>query len=269
MHNDAVLFRARHRFVLFLNEVMQRPEFHHKFDSAGPVILPVIHVVDEVQTAANIDHVIKAGLKGCFLINHDFGIEPFLPIITAIRGRYPDLWIGVNFLAVTGLDAFPILADLQARGVRIDAYWADDARIDEAASTQTEADSIAATRRDCGWGGLYFGGTAFKKQRPVDPKDYGRAASIAGGYMEVVTTSGIATGQSADLGKLARFRAALADRPIALASGITPDNAGDYAMVDCFMVATGINFEGDFYNIDPARLAWLVDVCREMGEGHD
>lgn len=269
MHNDAVLFRARHQFVLFLNEVMQRPEFHHKFDSPGPVILPVIHVVDEVQTAANIDHVIKAGLKGCFLINHDFGIEPFLPIITAIRGRYPDLWIGVNFLAVTGLDAFPILADLRARGVRIDAYWADDARIDEAASTQTEADSIAATRRDCGWGGLYFGGTAFKKQRPVDPKDYGRAASIAGGYMEVVTTSGIATGQSADLGKLARFRAALADRPIALASGITPDNAGDYAMVDCFMVATGINFEGDFYNIDPARLARLVDVCREMGEGHD
>ena len=87
--------------------------------------------------------------------------------------------------------------------------------------------------------------------------------------MEVVTTSGIATGQSADLGKLAQVRAALADRPIALASGITPDNAGDYAMVDCFMVATGINFEGDFYNIDPARLARLVDVCREMGENHD
>ncbi len=248
---------------------MNRSEFHDFFGENAPIILPVIHVIDHDQTASNIDILIDAGVSGCFLINHDFGIEPFLPIITAIRGRYPDLWIGVNFLAVTGLDAFPVLADLQAHGVRIDAYWADDARIDEAASTQTEADSIAATRRDCGWDGLYFGGTAFKKQRPVDPRDYGRAARIAGGYMEVVTTSGIATGQSADLGKLAQFRAALADRPIALASGITPDNAGDYAMVDCFMVATGINFEGDFYNIDPARLARLVDVCREMGENHD
>ena len=245
---------------------MQRADFHKIFQCSGPVILPVIHVLDDARTAANIDHIIDAGLKGCFLINHDFGIDAFLPVLEAIRGRYPDFWIGVNFLAVTGLKAFPILADLDERGVRIDAYWADDARIDESAVTQEEADNITATRADCGWKGLYFGGTAFKKQRPVDPKDYARAAGIAGGFMDVVTTSGIATGHSADLGKLAEFRGALPDRPIALASGITPDNATDYDMVDCFMVATGINFENDFYNIDPARLSQLVDVCRDMGE---
>jgi len=245
---------------------MQRIEFHNIFESSGPVILPVIHVLDEAQAAANIDHVINAGLKGCFLINHDFGIEPFLPILEATRGRYPDFWIGVNFLAVTGLKAFPILANLALRGVRIDAYWADDARIDERASIQEEASNIAARRMACGWEGLYFGGTAFKKQRPVDPKDYAHAAGIAGGFMDVVTTSGIATGQSADLGKLEDFRGALPDQPIALASGITPDNAADYGMVDCFMVATGINFSNDFYNIDPARLSCLVDVCREMGK---
>lgn len=245
---------------------MQRADFHKIFQCSGPVILPVIHVLDDARTAANIDHIIDAGLKGCFLINHDFGIDAFLPVLEAIRGRYPDFWIGVNFLAVTGLKAFPILADLDERGVRIDAYWADDARIDESAVTQEEADNIAATRTACGWEGLYFGGTAFKKQRPVDPKDYARAAGIAGGFMDVVTTSGIATGHSADLGKLAEFRGALPDRPIALASGITPDNATNYDMVDCFMVATGINFKNDFYNIDPARLSHLVDVCRGMGE---
>ena len=246
--------------------MLQRADFHKKFKSPGPVILPVIHVLDDPQTAANIDHIIDAGLNGCFLINHDFGIEAFLPVLEAIRGRYPDFWIGVNFLAVTGLKAFPILADLGSRGVRIDAYWADDARIEESAVIQEEADSIDATRKACGWEGLYFGGTAFKKQRPVDPKDYAKAADIASGFMDVVTTSGIATGHSADLGKLADFRAALPDRPIALASGITPDNATDYDMVDCFMVATGINFENDFYNIDPARLSRLVDICRDMGE---
>jgi predicted TIM-barrel enzyme len=246
-------------------DTMQLSEFHARFDSPGPVILPVIHVLDESSTAANIDHVVNAGLKGCFLINHDFGIEPFLPIIEAIRTRYPDFWIGLNFLAVTGLEAFPILAELGARGTPIDAYWADDARIDESADSQTEAEEIAAIRQSCGWEGLYFGGTAFKKQRPVDPQDHARAAAIAGNYMDVVTTSGIATGKSADIGKLDRFRQSLPGRPIALASGITPENARDYDMVDCFMVATGINIEGDFYRIDPARLARLVTICREMG----
>ena len=245
---------------------MQRADFHEIFQCSGPVILPVIHVLDDARIAANIDHIIDAGLKGCFLINHDFGIDAFLPVLEAIRDRHSDFWIGVNFLAVTGLKAFPVLADLDERGVRIDAYWADDARIDESAVTQEEANNIAATRTDCGWKGLYFGGTAFKKQRPVDPKDYARAAGIAGGFMDVVTTSGIATGHSADLGKLAEFRGALPNRPIALASGITPDNATDYDIVDCFMVATGINFENDFYNIDPARLSHLVNVCRDMGE---
>ena len=133
---------------------MQRADFHKIFQCSGPVILPVIHVLDDARTAANIDHIIDAGLKGCFLINHDFGIDAFLPVLEAIRGRYPDFWIGVNFLAVTGLKAFPVLADLGSRGLRIDAYWADDARIDESAVIQEEAGTIAATRAACGWEGL-------------------------------------------------------------------------------------------------------------------
>ena len=32
------------------------------------------------------------------------------------------------------------------------------------------------------------------------------------------------------------------------------------------MVATGINFDDDFYRIDPARLSRLVNVCRNMEE---
>ena len=243
---------------------MNRSEFHHLFGTKGPVILPVIHVIDEEQTSANIDKLIGAGIHGCFLINHDFDVQTFLPVIRSIRSRYPDYWIGVNFLAVTGLDAFPVLAALEKEGVRIDAYWGDDARIDERTAEQTEAEAIARTRRDCGWQGLYFGGTAFKKQRPVNPEDYDVSARIAGGYMDVVTTSGIATGNAAEISKIATFRSALPDTPIALASGITPQNADDYSMVDCFMVATGINIENDFYTIDPARLQQLIKRCQKM-----
>ena len=74
-------------------------------------------------------------------------------------------------------------------------------------------------------------------------------------------TSGIATGHEADLDKIATFRAALGEAALGLASGITPENAGRYAAdVDIFLVATGINFDGDFYNIDPARLDALLAV---------
>jgi len=82
--------------------------------------------------------------------------------------------------------------------------------------------------------------------------------------MDVVTTSGIATGNAAELSKINIFRRALPDTPIALASGITPENAGDYAMVDCFMVATGINIDNDFYNLCPIKLRRLMTRCHDM-----
>ena len=85
--------------------------------------------------------------------------------------------------------------------------------------------------------------------------------------LSAVTTSGIATGQEADLTKIADFRRGIGDAPLALASGITPENARDYADVDAFLVATGINVPGNFYDIDPARLAALLEVTRDLGRG--
>jgi predicted TIM-barrel enzyme len=84
--------------------------------------------------------------------------------------------------------------------------------------------------------------------------------------MDAVCTSGVATGHAADLGKIGTFRKAIGDCTLMLASGITPDNAASYgADVDGFMVATGINKENDFYNIDAARLAQLLKFTRETG----
>jgi predicted TIM-barrel enzyme len=244
---------------------MTRSEFHKHFKSPGPVVLPVIHVLDTPRTLRNIREVIAARAPGCFLINHDFEPERFLPIIRDARAAYPSLWMGVNFLAVTGKDAFPMLGALAEEGVTVDAYWADDARIDEHGQND-EASEIAQIYEDSGWRGLYFGGTCFKKQREVAPEHYADAARHACAFMDVVTTSGVATGQEADLGKIETFRAAIGDTPLALASGITPENAASYADVDCFMVATGINAPGNFYDIDPDRLAALMRVTRTLGQ---
>lgn len=244
---------------------MNRNDFHKLFKSPGPVVLPVIHVLDTPRTIANVRVVMEAGASGVFLINHDFGVEEFEPIIRDVRARFPSLWMGVNFLAVTGRDAFPLLGRLQSEGCFVDAYWADDARIDERVAMQGEAEEIQRVRVESGWSGMYFGGTAFKKQRPVADADLGRAAEIAAGWMDVVTTSGIATGEEADDTKVTTFRAAIGDRPLALASGVTPENARRYADVDCFMVATGVSLPGNFYDIDPRLLAQLMAETRRLG----
>lgn len=246
---------------------MHRTDFHKLFVEPGPVVLPVIHVLDFAQAERNIRVAIAEGTPGVFLINHDFEHEQLVPIIRQVRDAFASLWFGVNFLGVTGKRAFPVLGQLEAEGCPVDAYWADDARIDErrAADDQVEAEEIAAARQASGWSGLYFGGTAFKKQRPVEPQHYEKAARLAVPYMDAVTTSGIATGHEADLNKIRDFRAGIGDQALALASGVTPDNAESYADVDAFLVATGINIKGDFYNIDPAGLARLMKITRTIG----
>ena len=138
---------------------MNRTEFRAAFGARGTVVLPVIHVLDTARTLKNISALQREGAVGCFLINHDFSVDRFLPIIREVRAACPELWLGLNFLAVTGLEAFPKLKDLEQEGCRIDAYWADDARIDERAETQAEAQAILKAK--AGWDGLYFGGTAF------------------------------------------------------------------------------------------------------------
>lgn len=247
---------------------MNRSSFHKMFKSVGPVVLPVIHVTDNAQAERNARIAIGEGAAGIFLINHDFPYTEFLPIIRHVRDRFPGLWLGVNFLAVTGKEAFPVLAKLEVDGTPVDGYWADDARIDErrAADDQVEAKEIAAVKAACGWTGFYTGGTCFKKQREVAPEHYAFSAKTATDFMDAVCTSGVATGQAADLGKIATFRRAMGDTALTLASGITPENAGEYGDdVDGFLVATGINHPGDFYNIEPARLAKLMRLTQDIG----
>lgn len=245
---------------------MDRSTFHRMFKTPGPVVTPVIHVQDLTQTLRNIGHAVRLGAAGVFLINHDFPVDTFLRILRAARAECPNLWLGVNFLAQPGRVAFPVLGRLASEGCQIDAYWADDACMDERQPVQTEAEAIAAIRAASGWQGLYLGGVCFKKQRPVDPALNEYSARLARPFMDVVTTSGVATGQATDLTKITDFRRGLGAAPLAIASGVTPDNAHLYAAdVDCFLVATGINHPGDFYNIDPARLAALLALTRDYG----
>ena len=94
--------------------------------------------------------------------------------------------------------------------------------------------------------------------------EVGKAASLAAKFMDVVTTSGSGTGKEAHIKKISDMRKGCGDVAMALASGVTPENASQYVpLVDAILVATGISPPRDFYNLDSALLRTLLQVCRD------
>ena len=82
---------------------MERCVFHKLFKTgASPAVFPVIHVQNFDQTKRNVIIALRQGAQGVFLINHDFFPGELLPIIKQVRSAFPYLWLGVNFLGVTG-----------------------------------------------------------------------------------------------------------------------------------------------------------------------
>jgi predicted TIM-barrel enzyme len=170
--------------------------------------------------------------------------------------KYPDWFIGVNCL---GRDARSIVAEILQTD-RLRGIWADDGCVDEREVDQELAADIRSHLKK--WRGLYFGGVAFKYQRPVE--DLRAAARMAVKYMDVVTTSGPGTGEAAEVEKIRIMKEAMGDYPLyplGIASGITPENVEDYLpFATCYLVATGISRSD--HDFDPEKVKRLLDTVR-------
>jgi predicted TIM-barrel enzyme len=170
-----------------------------------------------------------------------------------VLDKFPGWWVGVNCL---GMKPEDVVAKIDPA---ISGIWSDNAGIDEHGGAQPAVEKFLEARQARQWNGLYFGGVAFKYQRPVTELE--RAAKIAAGYLDVVTTSGPGTGLSASREKIAAMRCGLGAAPLAIASGITPENVSDYLdLATCFLVATGIS--RSFSDLDPERVKALVEQVR-------
>jgi hypothetical protein len=222
--------------------------------SSRHVVLPVIHVVSQEQTLRNARVARDGGADGAFLLGHGrVGDEELLQIHQAVAAQMEGWWLGVNCLSFSVEEVFRRMRD------RVAGVWIDDALIDERSDEQPAAARIAAVQKEVGWKGLYFGGVAFKYQRPV--RDPARAARLAAPWLDVVTTSGPGTGEAADPEKIRVMKEAIGDHPLAIASGVTPENVTDYLpYADCFVSATGVSYT--FEELDPARVRALVRVVR-------
>ncbi len=216
-------------------------------------VLPVVHVLDYDQALQNTNIAFDAGCDGVFLINHRGYDETLQQIASSIHSLHFGKWVGINCLGLNPLQAFSEVPNLSG-------VWCDNAGIEEdPQKDQSYPDRVRALQKNNCPDSLYFGGVAFKYQRPV--RDLENTARIAMKYMDVVTTSGPGTGEAASIDKIRRMKKALNGGALAIASGITPENVVEYLpFADAFLVATGIS--KSFEDLDPELTELLVKRVR-------
>lgn len=206
---------------------------------ARPLVFPVIHVQHLARTLHNADVAFDAGCDGVFLISMDGHDEVLEAQARAVKAKYPDKLVGINFLSRSAADAIDISAS-----AGMDMTWIDNAQVHTEQSLDL-AQRIAKELQRFPNHQL-FAGVAFKYQRP-EPNP-ALAAQRAQELGFIPTTSGPGTGHAADLHKISVMNHGVGGGPLAIASGITPDNVLDYApYLSHILVATGVSLnEHDF-----------------------
>lgn len=217
------------------------------------MIIPVIHVLTETQALENIEIIKKCGLNKAFLISHgNISWKQLLKIAKEIKEKH-NMWIGCNFLDI---DSELVFDTLKENINQIDGLWIDD--------SFSETDKIKHIYlknawKNSGFKGLYFGGVSFKGC--VQPNSLEKATETAIDAMDVITTSGPATGIPPSFNKLGTMKDIAQKKPLGLASGVDETNIRQFShYVDYFIVASSI--EEKFGRISEEKLRRLLEKAK-------
>jgi hypothetical protein len=168
-------------------------------------LIPVIHMVNKEQVFSNVELCLANDIEKVFLINHATSALDLMNCAADVRQKFP-VWVGVNLLGMN------IWAAIRLK-LAFDGLWCDQSL-------------SAEDNKNRRFAGLLFTGVAFKYQ--PQPQDLKAACEEAKQLTDVVTTSGVGTGHAADTEKIKLMREYLGDHPLAIASGVTPENVLDY-----------------------------------------
>jgi len=217
-------------------------------------VFPVVHHRDDEQAAQQALLALNLGADGVFLISHRCNDAALIETFQLIRAVKSDACIGVNFLSRPAPMA---IAAALAAGV--DIVWTDNPGVSSNPLTGNEPDVSGLSQ--------FFGSVAFKYQ--PHERDPGLAAIHALQVGMIPTTSGDATGHQPSVDKIRKIREVIGpDAPLAIASGMTPENVRDYLpYATHFLVATGVSTVDDEF--DPARLKQFIDTTRAFSPIED
>jgi uncharacterized protein len=215
-------------------------------------IYTVIHASDHGQILRNVEKSIIGGADGTFLINMGGASIAHLQIArVALKELYPDFFVGINPLGVNPEEAFAIAENF-------DALWLDESYIRAHDRYDDELKAVDLLRAR--YKGQYFASVAFKTQGHCpDPV---AVAKKAVGHCDVVTTSGPGTGFAPDVEKIKAMKEAIGDKPLAIASGVSPKNIHLFSMADAILCATGIS--ESFTELDGNKLTEMIAISRGL-----
>lgn len=210
-------------------------------------VYPVIHYLNRDLALEQVGVARECGADGVFLISHQGDDCELVAVAARAKQQHPDFRIGINLLSED-----PLYAWNRAEGAGLDMVWADDMGVDS-----TGGNAMAESMSRCARAFpdiQLFASVAFK-YRPHEPNPP-LAAKMAQRLGFIPTASGSATGSAPEIQKIADMSAAT-DGQLAIASGMTPENVGDYARyLSDILVATGVGM--DEYRIDAQRLMTLI-----------
>lgn len=222
-------------------------------------LYPVIHFLNAETALQNARIAFDAGCEGLFIIDMEPCEDnpiPFNDCVKELVATWPDKHIGINHLETP----YNILEN-QKLGTTME--WCDNPGIHTVKAfsqpnRQYDLNLLLQDARQLNPDFKFFGSVAFKTQIPdLYPE---RSAVIAANYGWIATTSGTETGSPPSVEKMKTMKEALGDSPLAVASGIDPENVLDFLpYVDYFLVATGIS--KSFYEFDQAL---VEDVARKI-----
>ncbi|TWP32961.1 hypothetical protein [Leekyejoonella antrihumi] len=220
-------------------------------------VYPVIHVTDVQQVLNQARTALRHDIDGLFLIDHDADDHRLTNCVLAARQAHPDVFLGVNYIRRTAAQALRIMTrQIGAALPLVDAIWADNSGV-QLDGDESILQDLRSARAEIGWQGIHFGGIAFKYQPPVPATQLPVLATLAAQHIDIPTTSGPGTGREVDTAKLRALRQGLGDHPLALASGVRPENASLFVgLVDHVLVSSGVCDAQD--RIDEHRLGDLL-----------
>ncbi len=220
--------------------------------------LAALHVHSREQVIREVKKILTPrGAHGVILVNNglyvssDKDVYPNLfDITTAVKETYPGYIVGINpldlgiakaldrclyekasYMTVWGQDTIPF-----------DLLWHDDCGIQEKDGSivvDNEFSHFADEAKRFGPPMLRYGSVAFKYKK--QPNNLQAVIEEAAKYFSALITSGAGTGIAADIEKIKRIKSFVGDIPLGIASGVTAENAAQYApYVDIFIVGTSL-----------------------------
>lgn len=169
--------------------------------------------------------------------------------------------VGVQILAAANREALGVAVAAGAAFVRVEGFaWAhvaDEGWIDACAGALLR-DRAALGSSVAVWADVQKKHAAHAVTADLTLADLAHGAAMAGA--DVLIATGSATGQPTDPAHLAAMRTA--GRPVAIGSGVTPQNAGGLLDADVWIVGSWLKVDGDWRNpVDPERVRALAR-CR-------